>query len=83
MGYELFKVCYRFRNQRISKDTFLELSHEFRRDLNFSPIETDSFKVWEKLQIDRARINYYENNDMALKYVEESDENGSSPNEIN
>lgn len=81
MGYELFRLCYNFRNQRISKTEFLESSIEYTGQLDYSKIETESFRTWEKNQIEEARINYEENREMALEYIDNTDESGDYENE--
>lgn len=68
-----FINCWKFRNDQITVETFLEDSVIERKEaiLAYSNEETSAFKSWTDQQIERSREIYRENRDSYLQKIEE------------
>jgi len=68
---ELFKMGYLFRRDRVSKEEFFDYCERSRHDLRESTKETESFRRWSSMQIERAKESYPKNRELALKWRED------------
>lgn len=66
---DLFRAAFRFQNEQITEEDFLDICEKMNSQAQFSPKETEAFSVWGKLQIKGARDHYHTNKDLRLKHV--------------
>lgn len=67
IGPELFKLAFNYQNEIISDKDFLKICKERNLKAEFSPEETESFKIWGQKQIKHARKYYKKNPSQWLK----------------
>jgi hypothetical protein len=67
---QLFITAYRYRQEQISRDQFLEFCEEASSDIVFSEVETQAFSEWEKIQIRQAREIYPKKPESKLRHRE-------------
>lgn len=70
----LFNLSYRFNQHQLTTSEFIRDCKELEDPVVYehSETETQAFDKWSENHIDEAKINYRENEEMALKYSDES-----------
>jgi hypothetical protein len=68
---ELFNKAHLFRESNISFEDFNKWCQQLKSLIHYSDIETNSFKAWQKKQIDDAINLYPKDKNSKLEYIKE------------